>query len=66
MKTIILPLPNNRLKIYKAKFDRTTLTNLMVLFVIWTLLIAQLVKNLLAIQKTLVRFLGWKDLLEKG
>ena len=29
-------------------------------------LIAQLVKNLLAMQETLVRFLGWKDPLEKG
>ena len=29
-------------------------------------LIAQLVKNLPAMQETLVKFLGWKDLLEKG
>ena len=29
-------------------------------------LIAQLVKNLPAIQETLVRFLGWEDPLEKG
>ena len=29
-------------------------------------LIAQLVKNLLAMQETSVRFLGWKDPLEKG
>ena len=29
-------------------------------------LIAQLVKNLLAMQETLVRFLGWEDPLEKG
>ena len=29
-------------------------------------LIAQLVKNLPAMQETLVRFLGGKDLLEKG
>ena len=27
---------------------------------------AQLVKNLLAVQETLVRFLGWEELLEKG
>jgi len=27
---------------------------------------SQLVKNLPATQKTLVRFLGWEDLLEKG
>ena len=30
------------------------------------LLIAQLVKNLPAMQKTPVRFLGWEDLLEMG
>ena len=30
------------------------------------LLIAQLVKNLPAMQEALVQFLGWKDLLEKG
>ena len=29
-------------------------------------LVAQLVKNLPAIQETLVWFLGWEDLLEKG
>ena len=29
-------------------------------------LVAQLVKNPPAMQKTLVRFLGWEDLLEKG
>ena len=29
-------------------------------------LVAQLVKNLPAMQKTLVRFLGQEDLLEKG
>ena len=29
-------------------------------------LVAQMVKNLPAMQETLVRFLGWEDLLEKG
>ena len=29
-------------------------------------LVAQLVKNPLAMQETLVRFLGWEDLLETG
>ena len=29
-------------------------------------LVAQLVKNLPAVQETLVRFLGWEDPLEKG
>ena len=32
----------------------------------WTFLIAQLVKNLPAVQETLVQFLGREDLLEKG
>ena len=32
----------------------------------WASLIAQLVKNLPATQETVVRFLGWEDLLEKG
>ena len=32
----------------------------------WASLVAQPVKNLPAIQETLVRFLGQKDLLEKG
>ena len=29
-------------------------------------LIAQSVKNLRAMQETLIRFLGWEDMLEKG
>ena len=29
-------------------------------------LIAQLIKNLSLMQETLVQFLGWEDLLEKG
>ena len=32
----------------------------------WASLVAQLVKNLLAMQETWVRSLGWEDLLEKG
>ena len=32
----------------------------------WASLVAQLVKNLPAMQETPVRFLGWEDLLEKG
>ena len=31
----------------------------------WTLLVAQMVKNLPAMQETWVQSLGWKDLLEK-
>ena len=33
---------------------------------LWASLIAQLVKNLPAMQETLVQFLGQEDLLEKG
>ena len=33
---------------------------------IWASLIAQLVKNPPAMQETLVQFLDWEDLLEKG
>ena len=32
----------------------------------WAFLVAQLVKNLATMQETLVRSLGWEDLLEKG
>ena len=32
----------------------------------WTFLVAQLVKNLPAMQETWVRSLGWEDHLEKG
>ena len=32
----------------------------------WASLVAQLVKNLPAIQETPVQFLGWEDPLEKG
>ena len=32
----------------------------------WASLVAQLVKNPLAMQETWVRFLGWEDPLEKG
>ena len=33
---------------------------------VWAFLIAQLVKNLPAMQETWVQSLGWEDLLEKG
>ena len=33
---------------------------------VWASLIAQLVKNPLAMQETWVQFLGWEDHLEKG
>ena len=32
----------------------------------WASLVAQLVKNLPAVQETLVQFLGWEDPLEEG
>ena len=32
----------------------------------WASLVAQLIKNLPAMQKTPVQFLGWEDPLEKG
>ena len=32
----------------------------------WAPLVAQLVKNLPAVQETWVQYLGWKDPLEKG
>ena len=32
----------------------------------WASLAAQLVKNAPAMQETLIRFLGWEDMLEKG
>ena len=32
----------------------------------WASLVFQLVKNPPAMQETLIRFLGWEDLLEKG
>ena len=33
---------------------------------LWASLVAQLVKNLPAVQEAPVQFLGWEDLLEKG
>ena len=35
------------------------------LYKLWASLVAQLVKNLPAVQETQVRFLGWEDPLEK-
>ena len=32
----------------------------------WAFIVAQMVKNLPAMQETWVRFLGWEDPLEKG
>ena len=33
---------------------------------LWASLVAQLAKNLPTLQETLVWFLGWEDMLEKG
>ena len=38
----------------------------MFILLLWASLVAQLAKNPPAMQETLVRFLGWEDLLEKG
>ena len=43
---------------FRAKIDRP--------FEVWASLLAQLVKNLPAMQETLVQFLGQEDPLEKG
>ena len=42
------------------------LGELFVLLLIWASLVAQLVKNLQAMQGTWVRSLGWEEPLEKG
>ena len=39
---------------------------LSLIYFIWIFSVAQMVKNLLAMQETWVQSLGWKDLLEKG
>ena len=46
-------IPRFRAKIYRP-------------FEVWASLLAQLVKNLPAMQETWVRSLGWEDPLEKG
>ena len=46
--------------------SNTTVTSLIRATLIRTSLIAQLVKNLPAMQETPVPFLGWEDPLEKG
>ena len=46
--------------------SNTTVTSLIRASLIRTSLIAQLVKNLPAMQETPVPFLGWEDPLEKG
>ena len=50
---------------YSLIFIRTLKSFCFCFKIWWASLIAQLVKNLTAMQETLVRFLGWEDLLEK-
>ena len=38
----------------------------LLLSLFWASLVAQTVKNLLAMQKTQIQFLGWKNPVEKG
>ena len=47
-------------------YGKDTLTKLLVLLVYRASLVAQMVKNLLEMQETQVRSLGWEDPLEKG
>ena len=42
------------------------LFNLHAEYIIWASLVAQMVKNLLAVWQTQVQSLGWEDPLEKG
>ena len=50
---------------FKGQIPRSTIKELFYVVNIGNSLIAQLVKNLPAIQETLVQFLGWEDLLVK-
>ena len=49
-----------------SKYPQPTVFLLNIVYLSWASLIAQLVKNLPALQETLVRFLYWEDPLEKG
>ena len=46
--------------------DFRILTSRIRIYLFWTSLVAQIVKNLAAIWETWVRSLGWEDHLEKG
>ena len=50
----------------RTESDTTEVTSQQQRIIIWASLIAQLVKNLPAIQETPVQFLGQEDPLEKG
>ena len=50
-----------------ASSNRTDdLYNLIYFYIIWVSLVAQTIKNLLAMQEIRVHSLGWEDPLEKG
>ena len=48
------------------KLRISNITNYCLLFILWASLVAQMVRNLPAVQETWVRSLGWEYLLEKG
>ena len=55
----------SKLGLYSAFFDALHLL-LECVFSFWASMVAQTVKNLLAMQETWVRYLGQEDLLEEG
>ena len=48
------------------KLRISNITNYCLLFILWASLVAQMVRNLPAVQETWVRSLGWEDPLEEG
>ena len=58
MNCIVYGVAKNQTRLSRFHFHFFTMPSIS--------LIAQLVKNLSAMQETLVLFLGWEDLLEKG
>ena len=52
--------------IHKKISTKITLKNLHVQLLKWASLVAQMVKNLLAMRETWVRSLSWEDSLEEG
>ena len=53
-------------KVFVLVFVLRELQNVLIFSFTVSVLLAQLVKNPPAMQETLVQFLGWEDLLEKG
>ena len=54
----------DKFQVYNMRF--TTFKVILLLWLLWASLVAQLVKNLPAMQETWVRSLAWDDGLEKG